>query len=184
MNKKIQIGVLGFAGKEEYPKTKGPTKKDLEIAQKVGYLLAKAGAIVVTGGKTGVMEFASKGAKLGGGITVGVITRPRKTSNNWIDIEVITGSKIAGFDEVIIPIMCDAVVVIGGGAGTLQEICVSYRNKIPIIILENTTKQTKSLLNKKYLDERKTTKIFFIKNPKDAVNKVINQTKKHKNSLS
>ena len=114
---------------KEYPKLKAPQKKDLEIVQKVGYLLTKAGAIVVTGGKTGVMGLLQR-CKVRGGITVGVITgQERKTSNNWIDIEVITGLKIAGFDEVIIPIMCDAVVVIGGGAGTLQEIYVVIETK-------------------------------------------------------
>ncbi len=175
ISKKLQIGVLGWAGIEEYP-IGGPTKKELIIAKEVGSLLAKAGAIVVTGGKGGVMENAARGAKENDGITIGVITGPRNTSNKWTDIEIITGSKIAGFDEVFIPLMCDAVIVIGGGAGTLQEICVSYRNKVPIVVIEKTFGWARKILNDKYLDPRKTIKIILAKDPKDAVRKAIKQT--------
>ena len=174
--RKLQIGVLGWAGIEEY-KTGGPTKTELKIAEEVGNELAKIGAIIVTGGKGGIMESAAKGAKNNGGITIGVITGPRGTSNQWIDIEIITGSKIAGFDEIFIPLMCDAVIVIGGGAGTLQEMCVSYRNKIPIIIISKTFGWASEILNKKYLDSRKTTKIIVAKNAKDAVNKALKHHK-------
>jgi uncharacterized protein (TIGR00725 family) len=171
-NKKLQIGVLGWAGIEEYPQS-GPTKKELEIAEKVGFFLAKAGAVVITGGKGGVMEATARGAKKGNGTTVGIITGPRGTSNKWIDIEIITGSKIAGFDEVFIPLMCDAVIVIGGGAGTLQEICVSYRNKIPIIVIEKTFGWAQKIVKEKNLDSRKNTKIIKAKDAQDAVKKVI-----------
>lgn len=168
MKKKIQIGVLGWAGLEEYPYG-GPTNKEFEIAEKVGELLALAGALVITGGKGGIMEFAAKGAKSKNGTTVGVITGPRRTSNEWIDIEIITGSKIAGFDEVLIPIMCDAVIVIGGGAGTLQEICVSYRNKTPIILISSSRGCVPQLLKQKFLDDRKTTSLIVVKNAEEAV---------------
>lgn len=176
-NKKIQIGVLGWAGNEEY-KTGGPTEKELKIAEKVGLLLAKEGMITVTGGKGGIMESAARGAKMNNGTTVGIITGPRGTSNKYIDVEVITGSKIAGFDEVFIPLMCDAVIVIGGGAGTLQEICVSYRNKIPIIIISNTFGWASKTLKEKYLDSRKTIKFIKAINAEKAVKKIIKQIKK------
>lgn len=174
ISRKIQIGVLGWAGKEEYP-VGGPTEKELAMAKEVGSLLAKAGAIVVTGGKGGIMEYAARGAKENGGVTAGVITGPRGTANKWTDIEIVTGFKIAGFDEVFIPLMCDAVIVIGGGAGTLQEICVSYRNKIPIIVIEKTFGWAPKVLKETYLDSRKTVKIISAKNSKDAVLKVISQ---------
>lgn len=177
ISKKLQIGVLGWAGKEEYSTGNGPARKELQMAEEVGSLLAKAGAIVITGGKGGVMEYAARGAKKSYGITVGVITGPRETSNKWTDIEIITGSKISGFDEVFIPLMCDAVIVVGGGAGTLQELCVSYRNKIPIIVIKKTLGWASKILKEKYLDSRKTVKIISAENPRDAVIKAIKQTK-------
>jgi uncharacterized protein (TIGR00725 family) len=170
--RKLQIGVLGWAGKEEYKKG-GPTNAELKIAEEVGALLAGVGATVITGGKGGVMEYAAKGAKSKNGLTVGVITGPRRTSNKYIDIEVITGSKIAGLDEVFIPLMCDAVIVIGGGAGTLQEISVCYRNKVPVIIVSKTFGWAKKIINEGYLDSRKTTKIIQATDSRDAVSKAI-----------
>ncbi len=174
--KKLQIAVLGWAGKEEYP-IGGPTMKELVMAREVGFLLAQEQVIVVTGGKGGVMEYAARGAKENGGTTVGVITGPRNTSNRWTDIEVVTGSKIAGFDEVLIPLMCDAVIVMEGGAGTMQEVCVAYRNKIPIIVIEKTFGWAAKFLKATYLDSRKTVKIIYAKGPKDAVQKAIAQAR-------
>ncbi len=173
--KKLQIGVLGWAGSEEYP-SGGPTRKELDMAQEVGYLLAKKGTAVVAGGKGGIMESAAKGAKeIKNSITIGVITGPRGTSNQWIDVEIITGAKISGWDEVLLPLMCDAVIIIGGGVGTLQEICVSYRNKIPIIIMEESFGWASKVLAEKYLDSRKTTPILSAQSPKEAVDKAIKQ---------
>lgn len=174
--KRLQIGVIGWAGKDEYPNG-GPSSKELKMAEELGKLLALAGAIVVTGGKGGVMQMAAKGAKSKKGTTIGIIKGPRKTSNKWIDIEVITGSNVAGFDEVLIPIMCDAVIVIGGGAGTLQEICVSYRNKTPIILVANTFGCVTDLINKEFIDDRQTTKLIVANNAKLAVKEVLRLTK-------
>ena len=41
--KKLQIGVIGYAGVEEYPKERAPKKKIYEAAEQVGFLLAKKG---------------------------------------------------------------------------------------------------------------------------------------------
>lgn len=183
-SKKLQIAVLGWAGVEEYPKGSGPTKKELQLAEEIGFLLAKCGAITVTGGKSGIMERAARGAKKGKGITIGVITGPRNTSNSWTDVEVITGSKISGFDEVLIPLMSDVVIVIGGGAGTLQEISVCYRNKVPIILMKGTFGWAKELLDKTYLDDRQSTKILLASTPREAIKKVKVLTKSHRRSLS
>ena len=44
-----------------------------ELAERVGTLLGQRGVVVVTGGRCGVMEAASKGAIEAGGITVGIL---------------------------------------------------------------------------------------------------------------
>src|SRR3954453_9833972 len=47
--------------------------EDLEQAENAGRRLAELGAIVVTGGRRGVMEAACRGAKDGGGLTVVIL---------------------------------------------------------------------------------------------------------------
>lgn len=168
-NKKMQIGVIGYAGREEYPKNNVPPQRVYKAAERVGFLLARSGAIVVTGGKSGVMESATRGAKKAGGITVGVIKgNERFLSNKFTDVEILTGMTADGFDEFMLVTMSDALITIGGGAGTLEEITIAYRNNKPIIALENTGGWANKIAGT-YLDERKKVRIIPASTPEDAV---------------
>ena len=109
--KKLQIGVIGYAGIEEYPKEKAPQENIYKAAERVGFLLAEKGAIVVTGGKGGVMESAAIGAKKANGITVGIIKGSQRfRSNNFTDVEILTGMVADGFDEFMLVTMCDVLI--------------------------------------------------------------------------
>src|SRR2546428_13050775 len=44
-----------------------------QLAEEVGFLIARADAVLACGGLNGVMEAACKGAKRGGGLTIGVL---------------------------------------------------------------------------------------------------------------
>lgn len=177
-SKKLQIGVIGYAGIEEYPKEKAPNEEIYKAAERVGFLLAEKGAIVVTGGKGGIMESAAIGAKKANGTTVGVIKgNQRFRSNNFTDVEILTGMAADGFDEFMLVMMCDVLITIGGGAGTLEEIAIAYRNKKPIIALEKTGGWAdKTILE--CLDERETIKVSAVKSPEEAVEKALELAKK------
>ena len=59
------IGVIGSASN---------VPEDVcKLAEEVGRLIAEAGCILVTGGGTGIMEATSRGAKLAGGLVVGIL---------------------------------------------------------------------------------------------------------------
>ncbi len=114
--KKI-IGVIG-AGRAE--------KDILLIAEEVGRLIAKSGAILVTGGLSGVMEAASKGAYMEGGITVGILPGIRKEdANPYVLIPISTGMGEAR--NAIIARACDSLIAIGGEYGTLSEIALALK---------------------------------------------------------
>ena len=168
--KKLQIGIIGYAGMEEYPS--GAIKKSIyDMAERVGFLIAQKGAVVVTGGKGGIMESSAFGAKRAGGITVGVIKgNKRFQSNESTDIEVLTGMEADGFDEFMLVSMCDAFIVLGGGAGTLEEITIAYRNKKPIVVIKNTGGWADKM--SEFLDERETVKVDLVETPEEAVKKV------------
>jgi uncharacterized protein (TIGR00725 family) len=171
--KRYQIGVIGPAGPEEYKAGKKPAKKVYKMSERVGKLLAEAGAIVVTGGKSGVMESAARGAKERGGLTVGVVKGAQRfTSNAFTDIEVVSGMAADGFDEFLVVAMCDALIVLGGGAGTLEEIVIAYRNKKPIIAIEGTGGWAKKVAGT-FLDERKRVRVQTARDADDAVRKVL-----------
>lgn len=172
IQKKLQIAVIGSAGTRDYAGKGGASTQLMRDAERVGYALAKAGAVVVTGGKDGIMESAARGAKRAGGLTIGVVKGPeRGTSNQYTDVEVITGMTASGQDELLIALMADALIVVGGGAGTLQEIALAYRNKKPIITIANTGGYAEKLRG--YLDERRSVRIAQAKTPADAVKRAL-----------
>ena len=178
--KKLQIGVIGSAGQGDYENNGAASKEMMIIAKEVGELLAKANAVVVTGGKDGIMEAAAEGAKKAGGLTVGVIKgRDRFLSNQYTDVEIISGMVADGFDELTLVLMCDAFIVIGGGVGTLQEIAIAYRNNKPIIAIDYLGGWGKKLAGK-YLDERKKIFIKSANNSEEAVNLVLSEIAKLK----
>lgn len=175
--KRLQIGVIGYAGIEEYPKAKAP-KPDLYVAaEQVGFLLGQNGVIVITGGKSGVMEAAACGAKRANGTTVGVIKGVQRfDSNKFIDVEVLTGMEANGFDEFLLVNMADALIVLGGGAGTLEEIAIAYRNQKPIIALSQTGGWADQV-SLGFLDERETVKVKIANTPAVAVKQAIKLAK-------
>ena len=63
----------------------------IEVAEKIGRLVAKNNGVLVCGGHTGVMEAACKGCKEEGGLTVGIMPYTKDESNNYIDIAIPTG---------------------------------------------------------------------------------------------
>jgi len=50
------------------------TDEEYSVAYRLGRLIARHGWVVVSGGRTGVMEAVSKGAVEEGGLTVGILT--------------------------------------------------------------------------------------------------------------
>ncbi|MDO8482476.1 MAG: TIGR00725 family protein, partial [bacterium] len=167
--RKLQIAVVGSAARSEYRGRGGASSFMLKAAEKVGFLLAREGAVVVTGGKGGIMEAAARGAKKGGGVTVGVVKGKLRTiSNRFTDIEVLTGMEADGLDELILVLMSDAVIVLGGGAGTLQEIALAYRNKKPIVVLDGMSGWGARLAGQ-FVDERQLVKLIKARTPEEAV---------------
>lgn len=111
------IGVIGAGEARE---------ELLRIAEEVGRLLAKEGAIVITGGLSGVMEAASKGAFLEGGITVGILpTLKKEDANPYVKIPIPTG--MGEIRNALIVRASDALIAIGGGYGTLSEIAFALK---------------------------------------------------------
>jgi len=178
MKRKLQIGVIGYAGKEEYKgSTGGASTKLLKLAEEVGQRLARAGATVVTGGKSGIMLAAAKGARAKNGTTVGVVKGPsRFTSNSYTDIEIISGMMADGLDELLLVLMCDALIVLGGGAGTMQELALAYRNNKPIVVIQGTGGWAERI-GEEYLDERKRKKVLIASTAERAVELALKASK-------
>jgi uncharacterized protein (TIGR00725 family) len=105
--------------------------EQLEQARSAGRRLAELGAIVVTGGRGGVMEAASRGAKEGGGQTVGILPgRDRSDANAYVDVALPTG--LGELRNGLVARAGEAVVAVGGAWGTLAEIAFARAAGKPV----------------------------------------------------
>ena len=95
-------------------------------AEAVGRLLAERGAIVVCGGRGGVMEAACRGAKSAGGATLGILPGlDRAEANEFVDFAVPTG--LGEARNALVVRAADALIAVGGAWGTLSEIALALR---------------------------------------------------------
>lgn len=107
----------------------------LKKAEEVGWHIAQRGAVLICGGLGGVMEAASRGAKKGGGTTIGVLPGTDKNAANaYIDIPIVTG--LGEARNTIIVRTADALIAVGGRFGTLSEIAFSLAFEKPIVGLD------------------------------------------------
>ena len=101
-------------------------------AEEVGREIAGAGATLICGGLSGVMEASAKGARQVGGLTIGVLPGPSKhDANPYIDIPVVTNMGQAR--NVIIVSTADAVIAVGGAYGTLSEVAIALKIGKPVV---------------------------------------------------
>ena len=102
------------------------------MAEEVGRLLARRGAVVVCGGLGGVMEAACRGASRAGGTTVGVLPGlDRGAANPFVSVAVATG--LGEARNALVVRAADALVAVGGAYGTLSEIALALKAGKPVI---------------------------------------------------
>jgi uncharacterized protein (TIGR00725 family) len=95
-------------------------------AEAAGRALAEAGAVLVCGGRGGVMEAACRGAKSAGGVTVGILPgHTRADANPYVDVAVATG--LGEMRNALVVNAADAFVAVGGAFGTLSEIALALQ---------------------------------------------------------
>jgi uncharacterized protein (TIGR00725 family) len=102
----------------------------LGAATTIGRVLAEHGAVVLTGGRSGVMAAASRGARDAGGVVVGVLP-DLSHGNPFLTVRIRTNMGHAR--NVVLVQSADAVVAVGGQFGTLSEIAVALKEEIPVI---------------------------------------------------
>jgi uncharacterized protein (TIGR00725 family) len=105
---------------------------EARIAEDVGRRIAERGAVLVCGGMTGVMEAACRGAKAGGGTTVGILPGPRRSdANAYVDIGIPTD--LGEMRNGLIVRAADVVIAVSGEFGTLSEIALALKTGTPVV---------------------------------------------------
>jgi uncharacterized protein (TIGR00730 family) len=91
-------------------------------AREVGRRFAEAGFTVVTGGGPGVMEGANRGAREGGGLSVGfnIVLPHEQESNPYLDVEAVFEHFYVR--KTMFVKAAEGFVIFPGGFGTLDEL--------------------------------------------------------------
>jgi uncharacterized protein (TIGR00725 family) len=107
---------------------------EYSLAENVGRLVGRQGAVLVCGGLAGIMEAAARGAKEAGGVTIGILPgHDRVPANPYLDYTITTGMGHAR--NLAVVSSGDAVIAIGGAYGTLSEIGLAAKIGRPVVIL-------------------------------------------------
>jgi len=98
-----------------------PDDPQYEAAQEVARLLAEAGFAIITGAGPGIMEAANKGAKLGGGVSIGCnIELPfEQGANPYVD--TLVNFRYFFVRKTMFIKYSNAFIIFPGGFGTLDE---------------------------------------------------------------
>jgi uncharacterized protein (TIGR00725 family) len=133
----------------------------------VGMEVAKRGAVLISGGLGGVMEAACRGANEGGGFVIGIVPQDDKAAaNEFCNAVIATGIGFAR--DFVTAYSADAVIIVGGGAGTMIEVAAAYQKGIPIIALRGTGGMADRLVDT-YIDDRKIERVLGENTPQKAV---------------
>ena len=138
-NRPLKIGVMGSAS--------GPQIEDTIARQKardLGEEIARRGYILINGACPGLPNDAMEAAKAKGGLTLGVSPAFSEYEhvNEYLspaghDIILFTGMGFMERDIINIR-SSDAIVIVGGGSGTLNELTIAYDEGRPLGVITNS----------------------------------------------
>jgi len=139
-----------------------------QLAEEVGFLIARADAVLACGGLNGVMEAACKGAKKGGGLTIGILpgSDPRE-ANPHVDVPIVTAISTAR--NAIVVRTADAIIAIDGSYGTLTEMAYAFDLGKKVFGLKSWDLEKVGVPKNLYIP---------VKSPREAVERAIEEAKR------
>lgn len=174
--KKFRIGVMGSA--------QGPSivqKENTQLAMKIGEEIAQKGHILLNGACPGLPNDAAIGAKNAGGFVMGV--SPAFSRKEHIDkfsspvdpYDMILYSGQGLMYRDVLNIRCsDAIIILGGGIGTLNEFTVAFDEGRYIGVLTSTngiSNHIEKIIEQCNRDQGG--RIFFDDDPKALVDTIL-----------
>jgi uncharacterized protein (TIGR00725 family) len=145
-----------------------------------GKEIAKHGCVLVTGATIGVPQWATRGAKSSGGVSIGLSPAVSKEAHvktyrlptKYMDLIIYTGFDYSG-RNMLMTRASDAVITICGRIGTLNEFTTAFETKRVIGVLTETGGVEKELKDILKVSQRGQRYIIFESDPKVLVAKVI-----------
>jgi len=152
----------------------------LNLSKEVGRQIVAHNGILITGATTGIPYWAAIGAKEAGGISIGFSPAVSEISHvktyhlpiDYFDLIVYTGFEYAG-RNLLLTRAADAVIVVCGRMGTLNEFTIAFEDQKPIGVLVGsggTADMIEYIIAKCH---RGSGKVVYDKDPKALIEKLI-----------
>jgi len=178
---KLKLAVSGAA------ETKHCGEATHETAKELGREIIKQGAILVNGATTGLPFWSARGAKEEGGVVIGMSPASSEREHvemyklpiDYMDVIIYTGFGYSG-RNLLLTRACDAVFILCGRIGTINEFTVAFEDNKPIGILEGDWPTDNVIKNIIENAHRPNNKVIFDKSPKVLVSRLIEIVKKEK----
>ena len=171
------------------------SNNDYKLTVEISKKIVENGYGVISGGGPGIMEAANKGAKIGGGASVGlnILLPHEQGSNPFIDKDKLIDFHYFFVRKVMFVKYAQGFVVMPGGLGTLDELFEAMTliqtkkiEKFPIVLvgkdywdgLVNWLKEKLLKTNKIYKNDLSIFKI--VENPEEVI-EILNKYYKNKN---
>ena len=151
-------------------------KKAYELGQEI----VKHGGILITGATSGIPNFAAKGAKEAGGISIGISpaasyvahVKSYKLPTEYYDFIIYTGFDYSG-RNLLLTRSSDAVIVCCGRIGTLNEFTIAFEDNKPIGVLEGSGGMADEVRHIIDVGHRGKGKIVYDSDPARLIEKLI-----------
>lgn len=166
-------------------------KNTFKLAKEIGKEIVGQNGVLMTGATTGVPYWAAIGAKEAGGFSVGISPAASERDHiehyhlpiDQFDFIIYTGFRYSG-RNLLLTRASDAVIIVCGRMGTLNEFTVAFEDEKPIGVLEGTgglADETRELVRKM---KRGPGKIVYEKDPHELVKKLIVFIEKERQSIN
>ncbi|MCP3682708.1 MAG: hypothetical protein GY861_08470 [bacterium] len=176
---KLKIGIMGTGDRKLNKHTR-------QLAYEVGKEIANHNCMLVNGACYGVPYAASRGAKSANGFVLGISpagslkdhVEHYKFPVDVFDIIIYCGFGFKG-RNVLNVTNCDAIIVIGGNAGTLNEFTIAYDEGMVIGTLEGSGSVADHVREIVRVCRKKSgAHVIYERKPKEIVSRVIKAVRK------
>ena len=180
-----KIAVSGSANNNCSP---GAFKKAYECGRQI----ALHGCVLITGATIGIPEWATRGAKSAGGVSIGLSPAVSKQAHvhtyrlptKYMDLIIYTGFDYSG-RNMLMTRSSDAVITVCGRIGTLNEFTTAFEDRRVVGVLTGTGGIEADIDHILTLAKRGRKRIVFDSDPKRLIDKVvrlirINDREKHR----
>lgn len=157
----------------------------------MGQEIVSHDGILITGATSGIPDFAAKGVKDAGGISIGISpaasyaahVKSYKLPTDNYDFIIYTGFDYSG-RNLLLTRSADAVITICGRIGTLNEFTIAFEDHKPIGVLEGTGGFADEIKHIIEIGHRGKGKIVYDSDPKKLIEKLIVLIEKDKKGAS